>query len=156
MVKYITLCYIMLCHDYVMLAPLAAYIKDNQFVPPVLAKWLRPHQREGVQFMYECVMGMRSFNGNGCILADDMGLGKTLQSVALLYTLIKTGITSNKAPTVRRIIVACPCSLGKPTSPLTMLYYTITDKYIHQTLLLYSFQQPSHKHFCIFYFCVRV
>ena len=34
----------------------------------------RPHQREGVQFMFECVTGMRDFDGRGCILADDMGL----------------------------------------------------------------------------------
>jgi len=57
-------------------APDAAYNKENVFVPPVLAKWLRPHQREGVSFMYECVMGLRDFSGAGCILADDMGLGK--------------------------------------------------------------------------------
>jgi hypothetical protein len=25
-----------------------------------------------VQFMFECVMGLRGFGGNGCILADDM------------------------------------------------------------------------------------
>lgn len=55
-------------------APLSAYAKEDVFVPPVLAKWLRPHQREGVQFMYECVMGLKDYNGNGCILADDMGL----------------------------------------------------------------------------------
>ena len=60
-------------------APAEAYSKENVFVPPVLAKWLRPHQREGVQFMYECVMGLRDFAGNGCILADDMGLGKSRQ-----------------------------------------------------------------------------
>jgi SNF2 family DNA or RNA helicase len=58
-------------------APIEAYSKENVFVPPVLTKWLRPHQREGVQFMYECVMGLRDFAGNGCILADDMGLGKS-------------------------------------------------------------------------------
>jgi len=50
-------------------APLSSYIKEDQYVPPVLAKWLRPHQREGVQFMYQCVMNMKSFKGNGCILA---------------------------------------------------------------------------------------
>ena len=55
-------------------SPLTAYSKQDVFVPPVLAKWLRPHQREGVQFMYECVMGLKEFQGNGCILADDMGL----------------------------------------------------------------------------------
>ena len=56
-------------------APESAYAREDQYVPPVLAKWLRPHQREGVSFMYDCVMGMRDFEGYGCILADDMGLG---------------------------------------------------------------------------------
>lgn len=51
-------------------APLSAYAKESVFVPPVLAKWLRPHQREGVEFMYQCVMGLKDFAGNGCILAD--------------------------------------------------------------------------------------
>ena len=44
-------------------------------VDPMLTKWLRPHQREGVAFMFECVAGLRGFDGQGCILADDMGLG---------------------------------------------------------------------------------
>jgi DNA repair and recombination protein RAD54B len=44
-------------------------------VDPYISKHLRGHQREGVKFMYECVMGFRDFNGNGCILADAMGLG---------------------------------------------------------------------------------
>ena len=35
-------------------------------------QFLRPHQREGVQFMFECVCGLRKFGGQGCILADDM------------------------------------------------------------------------------------
>ena len=38
----------------------------------MLTRWLRPHQREGVQFMFECVAGVRQNGGNGCILADDM------------------------------------------------------------------------------------
>jgi DNA repair and recombination protein RAD54 and RAD54-like protein len=42
-----------------------------------------------------------------------MGLGKTLQSVALIYTLLKTGITADGAPTAKRVIVVCPCSLVK-------------------------------------------
>ena len=65
--------------------------------------------------MYQCVMDLKpSFQGQGCILADDMGLGKTLQSVTLIYTLLKTGITSQRnVPTVRRVIVVCPCSLVK-------------------------------------------
>jgi len=94
-------------------APVEAYAKEHVFVPPVLAKWLRPHQREGVQFMYDCVMGLKGFPGAGCILADDMGLGKTLQSVCLIWTLLQTGLTANKARSAKRVIVICPCSLVK-------------------------------------------
>ena len=42
-----------------------------------------------------------------------MGLGKTLQSVTLIYTLLKTGIAARPAPTAKRVIVVCPCSLVK-------------------------------------------
>jgi hypothetical protein len=58
-------------------------------VEPVVGVKLRPHQREGVQFMVECVLSQRNFEGSGAILADDMGLGKTLQSVALMFTLLR-------------------------------------------------------------------
>lgn len=44
-------------------------------------------------------------------LVNILGLGKTLQSVTLIYTLLKTGITANGAPTAKRVIVVCPCSL---------------------------------------------
>lgn len=40
-------------------------------VDPTLCRFLRSHQREGVQFMFDCVTGQRDF-GKGCILADDM------------------------------------------------------------------------------------
>lgn len=53
-------------------------------VDKMLTKWLRPHQREGVQFLFECVTGIKGYEGAGCILADDMGLGKTLQVQAAL------------------------------------------------------------------------
>jgi DNA repair and recombination protein RAD54B len=48
-------------------------------IDPYICRQLRPHQREGVKFMYECVMGSRDPSQTGCILADEMGLGKTLQ-----------------------------------------------------------------------------
>ena len=38
-------------------------------VDPYLSYHLRPHQREGVIFLYECVMGYRNFGGCGAILA---------------------------------------------------------------------------------------
>lgn len=30
---------------------------------------------QGVQFVFDCCMGLRPYDGEGCILADDMGLG---------------------------------------------------------------------------------
>lgn len=68
--------------------PASAYSSKSVFVPPVLAKWLREHQREGVRFMYECVMGLKSYDGNGCILADDMGLGMLSVNVSLRVAII--------------------------------------------------------------------
>ena len=38
---------------------------------------------------------------------------QTLQSVTLIWTLLQTGITSNKQRTCKRVIVICPCSLVK-------------------------------------------
>ncbi|KAG1711155.1 hypothetical protein DVH05_013871 [Phytophthora capsici] len=80
-------------------------------VPEIVGKFLRPHQREGVQFMFDCVCQVKGFDGQGCILADDMGLGKTLQSITLMYTLLMTGM--DLKPTVKRAIVVCPTSLVK-------------------------------------------
>ncbi|KAK9044328.1 hypothetical protein V6N11_072638 [Hibiscus sabdariffa] len=86
----------------------------NNLVPivvdPLLVRFLRPHQREGVQFMFECVSGLYSAaNINGCILADDMGLGKTLQSITLLYTLLRQGFDGK--PMVKKAIIVTPTSL---------------------------------------------
>ncbi len=97
-------------------------------VIPELACKLRPHQREGVQFLFECTMGLRGFEGEGCILADDMGLGKTLMSITSLYTLLNQGFpttnadgvayqTSNpmkagrKESAVQKVMIVCPTSL---------------------------------------------
>lgn len=44
-------------------------------VDPFLGRHLRPHQREGLQFLFECVMGLREAGRFGAVLADDMGLG---------------------------------------------------------------------------------
>jgi hypothetical protein len=38
-------------------------------VDPVVGKFLREHQREGVQFMFDCIHGLKPFDGHGCILA---------------------------------------------------------------------------------------
>lgn len=80
-----------------------------QIIPELCCK-LRPHQREGVQFLFECTMGLRRFDGNGCILADDMGLGKTFMSITLLWTLMTQGFEKGDCA-VRKAVVACPTSL---------------------------------------------
>ncbi|SLM41403.1 dsdna-dependent atpase [Lasallia pustulata] len=80
-------------------------------VDPLLTKHLREHQREGVKFMYECVMGMRDFDGQGAILADEMGLGKTLQTIALLWTLLKQNPIYEDPPVIKKALIVCPVTL---------------------------------------------
>ncbi|CZS95082.1 Rad54 homolog MUS-25 [Rhynchosporium agropyri] len=81
-------------------------------IDPRLSKVLRPHQIEGVKFMYRCVTGMTEDNANGCIMADEMGLGKTLQCIALMWTLLKQSPDAGKS-TIQKAIIACPSSLVK-------------------------------------------
>ncbi|KAI9802058.1 MAG: helicase [Piccolia ochrophora] len=80
-------------------------------VDPVLCKHLRDHQREGVKFLYECVMEMRPFDGQGAVLADDMGLGKTLQTIALLWTLLKQNPIYGEGPVIKKALIVCPVTL---------------------------------------------
>jgi DNA repair and recombination protein RAD54 and RAD54-like protein len=79
-------------------------------IDPKLAKVLRPHQIEGVKFMYKCVTGMIDEKANGCIMADEMGLGKTLQCITLMWTLLKQSTDAGKR-TIQKAIIACPSSL---------------------------------------------
>lgn len=78
-------------HDYdkhdalVMPSPYALPAKEiiHVVVDPIISKYLRPHQREGVSFLYKCVMLGDTLHGeprvisegSGAILADEMGLG---------------------------------------------------------------------------------
>ncbi|MCJ1440192.1 MAG: helicase [Stictis urceolatum] len=80
-------------------------------VDPVLSKNLREHQRDGIGFIYECVMGMRDFGGQGAILADEMGLGKTLQTIALIWTLLKQNPIYESGPVIKKAVVVCPVTL---------------------------------------------
>lgn len=80
-------------------------------VDPVLGNILRPHQREGVKFMYDCVTGQQIPDAYGCIMADEMGLGKTLQCITLLWTLLRQG--PDCKPTICKAIIVCPSSLVK-------------------------------------------
>ena len=104
-----------------------------------LARSLRPHQAEGVQFMYDCVMGRSRGGGGGsttttststsssssssseatrppcgCVLAHSMGLGKSLQAITLIWTLLKSGPTpATERGVIRKALIVCPASLAK-------------------------------------------
>lgn len=78
-------------------------------IDPKLTKILRPHQREGVRFLYRCTSGLVDARAKGCIMADEMGLGKTLQCLTLMWTLLKQGPRGKK--TIEKCIVVCPSSL---------------------------------------------
>lgn len=78
-------------------------------VDACLANVLRPHQRYGVVFLYECIMGMKIPNYFGAILADEMGLGKTLQCITVIWTLLKKGPYGR--PILNNVLIVTPSSL---------------------------------------------
>ncbi|KAJ2358013.1 DNA-dependent ATPase protein rad54, partial [Coemansia sp. RSA 2618] len=91
-------------------------VAEKKLVPvvvdPALGRKLRPHQIEGVRFLYNCSTGGVYPDAFGSIMADEMGLGKTLQCIALLWTLLQQSPVAGK-PTIEKCIVACPSSLVK-------------------------------------------
>jgi DNA repair and recombination protein RAD54B len=78
---------------------------------PYLGKHLRPHQRAGIKYLYNCVEGMNKTreDNRGAVLADEMGLGKSLQSISLIWTVLKQGPLGT--PVAQKAIVVCPASL---------------------------------------------
>ncbi|XP_005303049.2 DNA repair and recombination protein RAD54-like [Chrysemys picta bellii] len=80
-------------------------------VDPVLSRVLRPHQREGVKFLWECVTSRRIPGSHGCIMADEMGLGKTLQCITLMWTLLRQ--SPDGKPEIDKAMVVSPSSLVK-------------------------------------------
>lgn len=78
-------------------------------VHPDIVKLLKPHQKEGVRFMYDNTYGSVEYinknPGSGCILAHCMGLGKTLQLITLLHTVMRYPQLKTK-----RVLVICPKS----------------------------------------------
>ncbi|KAM3869276.1 transcriptional regulator ATRX-like [Diretmus argenteus] len=87
--------------------------RDEQTKEPLvqvhrnLVTRLKPHQVDGVQFIWDCccesVAKANSSPGSGCILAHCMGLGKTLQVVAFLHTMLQS-----KNLKFRTALVVCP------------------------------------------------
>lgn len=80
-------------------------------VDPMISQFLRPHQKEGVSFLYDCIMRFKEYDGAGAILADEMGLGKTLQTIALIWTILKQHFIPGQGPLARKALIVCPVTL---------------------------------------------
>ena len=105
--------------------------KVDVIVDPILSKSLRTHQRQGIKFLYDCVMNLVNQTGEeslllktdedikGCLLADEMGLGKTLMTITLIWTLLKQTpypTTINQrgmalTGTISKVLIVCPVTL---------------------------------------------
>lgn len=82
---------------------------SDVYVPASVANYLKDYQKEGVEFLYKCVMGFSLQNYFGCILSDEMGLGKTLQTLSLVLTLLKGGPFTDSV--AKRVLIVTPSSL---------------------------------------------
>ncbi|CAF3208709.1 unnamed protein product [Rotaria socialis] len=79
-------------------------------VAPKLVEQLKPHQLDGIRFLWNNVFESmdaiknKKHNGNGCILAHCMGLGKTLQVISFIHTVFNY----DKITNVKTCLVLCP------------------------------------------------
>ncbi|OMP89102.1 Helicase ARIP4 [Diplodia seriata] len=88
-------------------------------INPAIGSRIKPHQIEGVKFMWRELVEAGHADAQGCLLAHTMGLGKTMQVITLLVTIaeaaasphehIQTQIPSG----LRRMqaLILCPASL---------------------------------------------
>ncbi|KAI4737902.1 hypothetical protein E4T50_11632 [Aureobasidium sp. EXF-12298] len=91
------------------------------YLNPEIAKRLKPHQIEGVKFLWREITTPEDEDGQGCLLAHTMGLGKTAQSLALLTAVAETAKDTSKRDALPddlkrarnkfRALVLCPPSL---------------------------------------------
>jgi len=94
-------------------------------------------------------MGMRGFEGQGCILADDMGLGKTLMSITLMWTLLNQGVDPRN-PTISacRKVVVRESKLFRgislyAASVLSHVEWYMTPR-VSSSIILYSISSIAH------------
>ena len=82
-------------------------VKINKAFVPLL----KPHQLEGIKFLYDCIIesvdrvNNENEPGSGCILAHSMGLGKTFQIVVFLHTIMTNKHLQDK---IERALIIVP------------------------------------------------
>ena len=110
-------------------------------VAGALAKQLRPHQWEGLRFMWDNLVNVffdEEAQQPGCVLAHSMGLGKTLQVLALLHTLYTHEPGTRTLVLVPKNVVANWASeFGKWLPTAT------TPGFNHSRLLILGLQQSE-------------
>lgn len=84
-------------------------------VNPAFVKNLKPHQVDGIRFLYDCTIETvdrlnKENHSSGCILAHSMGLGKTFQMVAFLHTIMNNKHTCDK---FKRVLIIVPLNVAK-------------------------------------------
>lgn len=92
-------------------------IEPYIYLHPHIAKRVKPHQVNGIQFMWREII--EDPKHQGCILAHTMGLGKTMQVISFLVTI--SLCTQSSDPKIRdliperlrsnKILILCPASL---------------------------------------------
>ncbi|MFH4975946.1 hypothetical protein AB6A40_002655 [Gnathostoma spinigerum] len=80
---------------------------ENIGISNRLLHFLRPHQEDGIKFLYERLKD----KGGGAILGDEMGLGKTLQTIGLISAFLNP--TAQNERILSKAILIVPCSLLK-------------------------------------------
>jgi hypothetical protein len=108
--------------------PSSLVLSSNPLISVVdeMAKNLKQHQREGVQFMYRNSFADLGGDGEsgigGCILAHSMGLGKSFSTIALLHTLMF--LPESK---IRKVLLVVPVNtVANVSVSLHLLLYKLT------------------------------
>lgn len=86
------------------------------YVHPDIAHRIRPHQLEGVRFMWDEIT---KDTHKGCLLAHTMGLGKTMQTITLLSALTEAATSEDESVSSQipehlkamKVVILCPVNV---------------------------------------------